>query len=227
MTLSAGFAGEVADDERHAAEDLADRHEADPHDAFAQHTELTMVGDRFFLYGAPLGGRHISLSARFRLSASRALLITMSPTPCIRQSSQRQIHTHDRRGRRIAARLPWKTNRQGRSDAGSGGGRGRGRPRRRARMPARSRSATSTSPAGHEGELKADRGIWAHLRGAAPTIVPISLRRFPGAEVHAESPISRSSRVGEERTDPASRRGQGRRRCFSFCKKPDACQGRR
>ena len=68
----AGLAREIADDERHAAEDLADRHEADAHDPFAQRPQLAVDRDGVLLNRAPLGRGDAALDARQRVGQAGA-----------------------------------------------------------------------------------------------------------------------------------------------------------
>ena len=63
----AGLARQIADDERHAAEDLADRDQAHAHDAFAQRAELPVDRDGVLLDRAPLARRDPCLDARQRI----------------------------------------------------------------------------------------------------------------------------------------------------------------
>jgi hypothetical protein len=51
------FASQVADDELHAGEHIADRHHADVHDALAQVAELPFQSLISLLKRAPFGGR--------------------------------------------------------------------------------------------------------------------------------------------------------------------------
>ena len=87
----AGLARQIADDERHAAEDLADRHQPDAHDAFAQRRA---AGDRS-RSRSPGSARHspagTCASTRASVSASRARLMTRSPT--LRISSSRRARS--------------------------------------------------------------------------------------------------------------------------------------
>src|SRR6185503_9953983 len=63
----AGLARQIADDERHAAEDLADRDEPHAHDPFAQRAKLTVDRDGVLLDRAPLARRDRFLHARERV----------------------------------------------------------------------------------------------------------------------------------------------------------------
>ena len=64
-------AGQVAHHERHAAENLPDRHHADPHHAFAQIPQVAIDGQAVFLDGPPLDRRHMPLDAGQRIGKPR------------------------------------------------------------------------------------------------------------------------------------------------------------
>ena len=87
----AGLARQVAHDERHAAEDLADRHQADPHDPLAQRraaggrSRRRSPGSRA-IRPAGCGARRAPASR-----SRRARLITRSPT--MRISSSRRVRS--------------------------------------------------------------------------------------------------------------------------------------
>ena len=63
----AAVAREIADDERHSAEDFADRHQADTHDAFAKVAKLPLDSGAVLLQRAPLLERHMRLDALERV----------------------------------------------------------------------------------------------------------------------------------------------------------------
>ena len=70
--LLAGLPREIANDERHPAEDLADRHQPHPHQPFAQRPQLAVDGQRVLLDGAPLDRGHVRLDARQRVEQAGA-----------------------------------------------------------------------------------------------------------------------------------------------------------
>ena len=86
--LLAALAREVADHERHAAEDLADRHQPDAHHAFAQVAQLALDAPGVLLDRAPLGRRHVALDARQRFGRAAPGVITRSPIIRISSSSR-------------------------------------------------------------------------------------------------------------------------------------------
>ena len=61
--LLARFAREVADDERHAPEDLADRDQADAHDPFPQRPQLAIDHHRVVVHRAPFSRGHVAFEA--------------------------------------------------------------------------------------------------------------------------------------------------------------------
>ena len=68
----AGFAGEIANHERHAPEDFADRHEADAHQSLAQGPQLSIDRDGVLLNRAPFDRRHVRLDPRQRVQQAGA-----------------------------------------------------------------------------------------------------------------------------------------------------------
>ena len=66
------FTRQIADHERHAPENFANRHQADPHDAFAQPSQLSIDRLGVFLDGAPFRRRHVPLEARQRVRQAGA-----------------------------------------------------------------------------------------------------------------------------------------------------------
>src|SRR5688572_32900322 len=62
-----GLSSKVADDERHAPEDLSNRHETDAHDPFAQRSYLAIDRDGAFLDRSPLDGWHMFLYTREKI----------------------------------------------------------------------------------------------------------------------------------------------------------------
>ena len=59
----AQLAREIADHERHPPEDLADRHQAHPHDALAKIAQLPFDGEAVFLHRPEFDRRHARLEA--------------------------------------------------------------------------------------------------------------------------------------------------------------------
>ena len=61
--LAAGFPRQVAHDERHASKDLANRYQADAHEAFAQRSQLAIDRDGVFLRVTPFRRRHVGFDS--------------------------------------------------------------------------------------------------------------------------------------------------------------------
>ena len=62
--LLSGLARQIADHERHPAEDFTDRDQTNPHQGFAQRAQLTVDGQRALLNGAPLNSWHVRFDTR-------------------------------------------------------------------------------------------------------------------------------------------------------------------
>ena len=87
-TCASGFARQVAHDERHAPEDLADPHEPHAHDAFAQVAQLALDRVAVLLHGAPFDRRARASRRCDSDSPSRARVMTRSPIMRISSSSR-------------------------------------------------------------------------------------------------------------------------------------------
>ena len=149
VDLAAGLAREVADHERHAAEDLADRHQPDAHHAFAQLAQLPLDALGVLLDRAPLG------------AAARAARCARASREARAQDDEIADHPHQlveprsRRARSAATTASPTAGSIARSRRYSA--RGRRRPtaasQRRARQAvggARRRPARSDAPANDE-----------------------------------------------------------------------------
>ena len=106
-TCASGFAGQIAHDERHALEDLADPDEPHAHDPFAQVAQLALDRVAVLLDARATRPAAPGASTRDNDSPSRARVMTRSPIMRINSSRRREVDADEvRRGERRRRAAP-------------------------------------------------------------------------------------------------------------------------